>query len=82
MVARWFGQEPRLRFVPWEEWRRTVAEQEAAYTWDHIAHSPNCSIAKATRFLEYRPGYSSLQAVFEAMTWLIEHGRLRVRVAH
>ncbi|MDQ2998305.1 MAG: NAD(P)-dependent oxidoreductase, partial [Chloroflexota bacterium] len=34
---------------------------------DHIAHSPNCSIAKAQRLLEYRPRYSSLQAVCEAV---------------
>lgn len=75
-VARWFGQEPRLRFAPWEEWRKTTAEPDAAYTWDHIAHSPNCSIAKAIRLLDYRPQYSSLQAVFEALTWLVGQGRL------
>jgi len=76
-VACWFGQEPRLRFIPWDEWRKTVTEQDAAYTWDHIAHSPNCSIAKAARLLDYRPRYSSLQAVFEALTWLIGQGRIK-----
>jgi nucleoside-diphosphate-sugar epimerase len=75
-VARWFGREPRLRFVPWEQWRNSVPESDAAYTWDHIAHSPNCSIAKARRLLEYAPRYSSLEAVFESLSWLIEHKRL------
>jgi nucleoside-diphosphate-sugar epimerase len=42
-------------------------------TWDHIAHSPNCSIAKARRLLGYHPRYSSLQAVRESVDWLIEH---------
>ena len=66
-IAAWFGQPARLRFLPWEEWRATVSAAEAAATWDHIAHSPNCSIAKAQRLLEYRPRYSSLQAVCEAV---------------
>jgi nucleoside-diphosphate-sugar epimerase len=72
-VAAWFNQPARLRFVGWEEWRTTVSEEEANATWDHIAHSPNCSIAKAQRLLDYRPRYSSLQAVYEAVSWLIEH---------
>jgi nucleoside-diphosphate-sugar epimerase len=72
-MAAWFGQPARLRFLPWEEWRTTVSEEEAAQTWDHIAHSPNCSIAKAQRLIEYQPRYTSLQAVQESVGWLIEH---------
>jgi len=72
-IAAWFGQPARLRFLPWEEWRGTVSEAEAEATWDHIAHSPNCSIAKAKRNLDYGPRYNSLQAVTEAVRWLIEH---------
>jgi nucleoside-diphosphate-sugar epimerase len=77
-VAAWFGQTARLRFVPWEDWRATVSEEEAAATWDHIAHSPNCSIAKARRLLDYCPRYSSLQAVREAVEWLMEKGTIEV----
>jgi nucleoside-diphosphate-sugar epimerase len=72
-VAGWFGQPARLRFQTWEEWRASAAEGDAEMTWDHIAHSPNCSIAKARRLLEYNPRYSSLQAVRESLDWLIEH---------
>ena len=72
-MAAWFGQTARLRFVPWEEWRTTVSAEEAAATWDHIAHSPNCSIAKAARLLGYQPRYTSLEAVQESVAWLIEH---------
>ena len=72
-MAAWFGQESRLEFLPWSEWKKTVAADEAGATWDHIAHSPNCSIAKARRLLEYQPRYSSLQGVQEAVSWLIEH---------
>lgn len=71
-VAGWFGQPARLRYLPWEEWRRTVSEEEAQATWDHIAHSPHCSIAKAQQMLGYQPRYTSLEAVYEAVMWLVE----------
>jgi nucleoside-diphosphate-sugar epimerase len=76
-MAAWFGKEPKLRFLSWEQWRTTVPAQEAEHTWDHIAHSPNCSIAKAARLLDYRPRYTSLQAVTESVGWLIAEGRIR-----
>jgi nucleoside-diphosphate-sugar epimerase len=66
-MAAWFGQETRLRFLPWDQWKNTVTEEEAAATWDHIAHSPACSIEKARSLLNYSPRYSSLQAVQEAV---------------
>jgi nucleoside-diphosphate-sugar epimerase len=72
-MAAWFGQPARLSYLPWEEWRESVSEEDARATWDHIAHSPNCSIDKARRLLGYRPRYSSLEAVQEAVRWLIEN---------
>jgi nucleoside-diphosphate-sugar epimerase len=77
-VAEHFGRRAWLRYLPWEEWRKIVSAEEAAATWDHIAHSPNCSIAKAQRLLDYHPRYTSLQAVFEALDWLIQNGKVRV----
>ncbi|MBS1801510.1 MAG: NAD-dependent epimerase/dehydratase family protein [Acidobacteria bacterium] len=73
-MAHWFGRPATLAFLPWEEWKRTVAEKDAAATWDHIAHSPNCSIAKARALLGYRPRYTSLQAVQEAVTDMKRRG--------
>ena len=73
-VARWSGRVANLKFLPWDEWRKTVSDEHAAQTWDHIAHSPNASIAKAQRFLDYRPRYSSLLAIYESVQWLIRQG--------
>jgi nucleoside-diphosphate-sugar epimerase len=73
-VAGWYGQEARIRFLPWEEWRATVSEKEANTTWDHIARSPCCSILKAQRLLDYRPRYRSLEAVRESLAWLFANG--------
>jgi len=75
-VASWFGQPARLRFVPWEEYRSSVTAEQAAWCWDHLTHSSNCSIAKAQRVLGYKPRYTSLDGVFESLAWLIDHGRL------
>jgi nucleoside-diphosphate-sugar epimerase len=75
-VASWYGQEARLQFKPWEEWRTTVSDEDAAATWDHIAHSPNCSIAKARRLIDFQPRYSSLQAVRESLNDIIFKGKL------
>jgi nucleoside-diphosphate-sugar epimerase len=75
-VAGWYGREANLRFAPWEEWRHTVEPSAAALTYDHIAHSPNSSIAKAVRLLDYRPRYGSLEAVREALDWLTANGQL------
>ena len=75
-MAAWFGQPARLRFAPWEKWRETVSQEDSQASWDHISHSPNCSIAKARRLLNYQPRYSSLQAVQEAVEWLIENQEL------
>jgi nucleoside-diphosphate-sugar epimerase len=77
-AARWFGSQANLRCLPWEEWRATVSEEDANATLDHIAHSPNCSIARAERLIDYHPRYTSLEAVKEAVDWLVEKGQVRV----
>src|SRR5262249_23659088 len=59
-MAPCFAPDPRLQFLPWQEWRRGVSEREAAFTLDHISHSPNCSIDKARRLLGYAPRYDSI----------------------
>jgi nucleoside-diphosphate-sugar epimerase len=73
-VSAWFGRAAQLEFLPWEEWRQRATAKDAAFTWDHIAHSPNCSIDKARALLGYEPRYSSLQAVRESLDWLIQQG--------
>ena len=80
-VAGWFGQQARIRFLPWEEWRSAVSEKEAKITWDHIARSPVCSIRKAERLLGYRPRYRSLEAVRESLAWLAANGVIEARVS-
>ena len=75
-VAAYFGQEAKLKFVGWDEFRATVGEDDAHATYDHIAHSPNASIDKARRLIDYNPRYTSLQAIYEALDWLVADGQI------
>jgi nucleoside-diphosphate-sugar epimerase len=77
-AAAWFGKEARLRFLPWEEWRKGVSEKDAQVTWGHIFRSPNCSIEKARSVLGYKPGYRSAAAVKQAVFRLIDDGALQI----
>jgi nucleoside-diphosphate-sugar epimerase len=71
-VAGWFGREANLDFLPFDEWTTTVSEGDANATEGHLEHSPNCySIEKARRLLDYQPRYTSLQATYESLQWLI-----------
>jgi len=76
-VADWFDQPARLSFVGWQEWKQQFPD-DAVQTWDHIAHSSNCSIDKAKRLLNYQPRYTSLEAIKEAVDWLIADGQIAI----
>lgn len=73
-VAGWFGRDAKLSFLPFDGWYETVSEEDAQATWEHIARSPNCSIAKAAKALGYRPRYGSLGAVRESLDSLVTRG--------
>ena len=76
-MSRWFGHEPKLSFAPFDAWAEGQTAEDAQATWEHIARSPNCSIAKARRLLGYTPRYTSLQAVQESVSWLVGQGRIK-----
>lgn len=73
-MFEWFGHEPDLEFLPFDEWKTTVSADEAHATWEHIVRSPSHSIEKARRLLGYHPRYTSLQAVQESVTALFAGG--------
>jgi nucleoside-diphosphate-sugar epimerase len=72
-----FNQPARIDFLPYGEWSKGVSEKRARTTLDHIAHSPNCSIAKARQLLGYSPECSSLGAVQKSVAWLQQNGVVR-----
>jgi nucleoside-diphosphate-sugar epimerase len=77
-VAGWFGREPVLDFVDWPEFERRVGAEHAETTRQHTGRSITASIARAREVLDYAPRYSSLDALHEALTWLVDHGEVDV----
>jgi nucleoside-diphosphate-sugar epimerase len=74
-VARWFGREPVFDFVDWAEFGRRVGPEHADATREHTFRSITASIARAKDVLGYAPRFSSLDALYEALTWLVAHGQ-------
>jgi nucleoside-diphosphate-sugar epimerase len=77
-VAAWFGREPVLDLVDWAEFERRVGAEHAGATRDHIERSIAAGIDRARSVLGYAPRYSSLDALQEALRWLVEHGQADV----
>lgn len=73
-AAQWYGTPARLDFVTWPEFERIVGPRSAAISQEHISHSPSMSIDKARRGLGYRPRFSSLAAVRDALVDLARRG--------
>jgi nucleoside-diphosphate-sugar epimerase len=77
-VARWFGREPVLDFVDWAEFDRRVGPEHAEATRQHTFRSITASTARARQVLGYAPRYGSLDALHEALTWLVANGEADV----
>lgn len=78
-VAGWFGKQAKLCYLPVEEWKETMDPKDAAAGYAHLIHSTHCSPLKAMERLGYRPRYTSLEAVHEALEWMIAKGKVQGR---
>jgi nucleoside-diphosphate-sugar epimerase len=67
LVARHFGHEPRLEFVPWAEFVTRLDPEQAALTMDHIGRSPMFSMDKARALFGFVPKHSVSDTVLEAI---------------
>jgi nucleoside-diphosphate-sugar epimerase len=72
-VAFWFGKEANITCCSGDEWKEGLSDHDVQATMDHITRSPNCCIEKAKRYLSYHPRYTSFQAVYESVQWLLAH---------
>lgn len=77
-VAAWFGREPVLDLVDWPTFERRVGAEQASITRDHVGRSIAASTDAARTALNYVPGYASLDALHEALRWLVAHGEVDV----
>ena len=77
-VAQWFGREPVLDFVDWPEFERRAGPEHAEATRQHTFRSITASVARARQALGYAPRFSSLDALHQALTWLVANGQADV----
>ena len=77
-VAGWFGREPNLELVDWDSYERRVGADHARVTHDHVARSIAADISRARDVLGYAPRYSALEALHEALSWLIAAGEVEI----
>ena len=67
LLARHFGHEPQLEFVPWSEFSSRVDPAEAATTIEHIGRAPLFSMEKARALLGFVPQHSVTDTVLESI---------------
>lgn len=67
LVARHFGHEPKLEFLPWEQFQARVDPEQAEITLDHIGRAPMFSMEKARTLLGFVPKHSVTETVLEAI---------------
>jgi nucleoside-diphosphate-sugar epimerase len=75
-AAAWWGREPQLEFVDWTEFERRAGAGNAETTRAHVGRGIAASIERAKAVLGYAPRYSVLEALREAVAWLVADGRL------
>lgn len=76
-LFRWFGFEPNIRYLPFEEWRDLQTEEFGHHSWEHISRSSCHSMEKARQRLGYKPRYSSFSAIQESLLAMIATGELQ-----
>jgi nucleoside-diphosphate-sugar epimerase len=77
-VAQWFGREPVLDFVDWAEFEQRVGQVQAEVTREHTFRGITASIDRAREVLGYAPRFSTIEALHEALTWLVADGQVDV----
>lgn len=72
-------EPPLLEFVPCpsDEFEASVdGPASAALSFEHVEHSPCCSTAKLRQVLDFQPQWSSLQAIADAVSWMVDNNCL------
>ncbi len=77
-VAGWFGREPVLELVDWDEFEHRVGPAHAAASREHVERSITASTQRAASVLGYAPRHTTVEALHEALRWLVEHDQLDV----
>ena len=72
----YFGKEPRLSYLPFEQFSKAVSADDAVQTLEHISRSPNCSMENEEKFLSFIPKHSVLDTLVSAIEHKLRTGEL------
>jgi len=67
-----------LDLVGWAEFERRVGAEHATMSREHVFRSITASTARAQEALGYVPRHTSLDALHEALRWLVANGHVDV----
>lgn len=82
LMYEFFGQEPKIGFLPWEEWCRYVGDQkECEDSYYHMARSGFYSIAKEEKLLEYHPKYTNVETIKIAVQNYVDRGLIKTKMS-
>ena len=75
LMYSYFGHEPKITYLPWEDWKKTArSEAYINSTYAHLMHNDIYSAEKARRLLGYEPRYNTMQAVCECVESMVARG--------
>ena len=72
-MYRRFGHEPNIRYVEWEEFVKESTEENVRVSWDHISHSPCCTVEKAKNLL----GVSIKYTIDDIMNEYVDYHKIK-----
>ncbi len=78
LAAAWWGREPELAHVSWQEFRAAVGEEHADVSWEHLSRSLVGSIELGRRLLGFAPAHTAEDTAHQAVTAMVEAGTLDV----
>ena len=78
-IYRWFGKEPKISFLSWDEWcKYTDNKKLCTSTYLHIARSGSYSIEKGKCLIGYCPRHTVLEAILESVASMTERGVINI----
>ena len=79
-MYEFFGKEPKISFLPWEEWCKYEGnEKECEHTYLHIARSGFYNIEKEQQLLEYQPKYTNIETIKLAVQSYVDRGLIAIK---
>ena len=76
LLYEYYGKEALFKFMPFEKFRTYVSDFDAEVSFNHVSHSPVCSMEKARNLLGFRPKYSSIETIIDFLEYYESQGLL------